>query len=108
MDAIPLKDQELIVNNVIKACSDISKLNSRGYKYLYLCSGFIAHYNIDGFKSYYATTNLAIDILNNKEWNRYENFSENDKNYHYYKSKAQVYKKIVDKLHNLELNLWNT
>lgn len=108
MDAITLKDQELIVNNVIKACSDISKLNSRGYKYLYLCSGFIAHYNIHGFKSYYENASLIRDIFHNAESNTWANFREGDKNYHYYKSKAQVYKKIVDKLHNLELNLWNT
>ena len=108
MDAIPLKDQELIVNNVIKACSDISKLNKRGYNYLYLCSGFIAHYNIHGFKSHYEDASLIRDILHNAESNTWANFSEGDKNYHYYKSKAQVYKKIIDKLHNLELNLWNT
>jgi hypothetical protein len=108
MDALTIKQQNLIVNNVVKACSDISKLNGTGYKYLYLCSGFIAHYNIHGFKSYYGDTSLTIDILNHKEWNRYENFREGDRDYHYYKSKAEVYKKIVDKLLNQELNLYNT
>jgi hypothetical protein len=108
MEALTLKEQDLIVKNVVKACSDISKLNGRGYKYLYLCSGFIAHYNIHGFKSHYEDHSLIRDILNNKEWNRYANFSEGDKNYHYYKSKAEVYKKIVDKLHKQELNLYNT
>jgi hypothetical protein len=108
MEALTIKQQNLIVNNVVKACSDISKLNGTGYKYLYLCSGFIAHYNIDGFKSHYEDASLIRDILHNAESNTWANFREGDKNYHYYKSKAQVYKKIVDKLHNLELNLWNT
>ncbi len=108
MEALTLKEQDLIVKNVIKACSDISKLNKRGYNFLYLCSGFIAHYNINGFKANYEESSLTSDILRNKEWNRYENFREGDKNYHYYKSKAEVYKKIVDKLHKQELNLYNT
>jgi hypothetical protein len=108
MDALTFKEQDLIVKNVIKACSDISKLNKRGYNFLYLCSGFIAHYNIHGFKANYEDSSLTSDILRNKEWNRYENFKEGDQNYHYYKSKAAVYKKIVDKLLTNELNLWNT
>ena len=108
MDALTIKQQNLIVNNVVKACSDISKLNGTGYKYLYLCSGFIAHYNIHGFKSHYEDTSLIRDILSNKEGNTWNNYREGDREYHYYKSKAEVYKKIVDKLLNQELNLYNT
>ena len=108
MEALTIKEQDLIYKNVIKACSDISKLNKRGYNYLYLCSGFIAHYNIHGFKSHYEDTSLIRDILSNKESNTWNNFREGDRDYHYYKSKAEVYKKIIDKLHKQELNLYNT
>lgn len=108
MEALTLKQQELIVNNVVPACSDISKLNGTGYKYLYLCSGFIAHYNIHGFKSHYENHSLIEDIYNYANQNRYDNFREGDSNYHYYKSKSEVYKKIINKLRNNELNLYNT
>lgn len=112
MEALTLKEQDLIVNNVIKACSDISKLNKRGYNYLYLCSGFIAHCNIHGFKSNYDIVDcgysLADAILANEPANQWNNFREGDRDYHYYKSKAEVYKRICNKLRNKTLNLYNT
>lgn len=112
IEAITEKQKTLIVNNVIKACDDISKLNGTGYKYLYLCCGFIAHYNIHGFKSNYDIVDcgysLADDILANESSNRWLNFSEKDRDYHYYKSKADVYQHICSKLRNKALNLYNT
>lgn len=114
MEALTLKEQDLIVNNVLKACSDINKLNSRGYKYLSLCCGFIAHYNLQGFKSHYddegffATGSLEKDILANEGFNQWLNFREGDKDYHYYKSKAAVYIRICNKLKMDYLNLYNT
>jgi hypothetical protein len=108
MDAITEKQKSLIVNNIVKACDDIEKLNGTGYKYIYLACGFIAHYNINGFKGYYSNNDLARDILNNADSNRWNNFREGDQNYHYYKSKADIYKRIVDKLSNKALNLYNS
>ena len=108
IEALTLKEQELIFKNVIKACSDIDKLNSRGYEYLYLCSGFIAHYNVHGFKNHYSGAHLAKDILNNEGSNKWLNFSEGDKDYHYYKSKAAVYSRICNRLKMDYLNLYNT
>jgi hypothetical protein len=106
--AITEKQKSLIVNNIVKACDDIEKLNGTGYKYIYLASGFIAHYNINGFKGHYSSNDLARDILSNADCNRWNNFREGDANYHYYKSKADVYKRIVEKLNSKTLNLWNT
>ncbi len=106
--AITEKQKSLIVNNIVKACDDIEKLNGTGYKYIYLASGFIAHYNIHGFKGYYSSNDLTRDILNNADSNRWNNFREGDQNYHYYKSKADIYKRIVDKLYNKTLNLYNS
>ena len=108
MDAITEKQKSLIVNNIVKACDDIEKLNGTGYKYIYLANGFIAHYNINGFKAHYSEYDLTRDILSNADFNRWNNFREGDQNYHYYKSKADIYKRIVDKLSNKKLNLWNT
>lgn len=112
IEALTLKEQELIFKNVIKACEDINKLNSRGYKYLYLCSGFIAHYNIDGFKSNYDIVDcgysLADAILANEASNKWLNFREGDKDYPYYKSKAEVYSRICNRLKMDYLNLYNT
>jgi hypothetical protein len=112
METLTLKEQDLIYKNVIRACEDISKLNGRGYNYLYLCSGFIAHYNIHGFKSNYDIVDcgysLSDAILANELANQWDNFREGDINYHYYKSKADVYKRICNKLRNKTLNLYNT
>jgi hypothetical protein len=95
MQALTTKQQQLIVSNVIKACGDIEKLNSTGYKFLYLCSGFIAHYNIDGFKAYYSEHSLIDDIERNASFNQWKNFSPSDKDYEYYMSKRAVYNAIL-------------
>jgi len=106
--AITEKQKSLIVNNIVKACDDIHKLNGTGYKYIYLASGFIAHYNINGFKGHYSSHDLTRDILSNADSNRWDNFNPGDDNYEYYKSKADIYKRIVNKLNNKKLNLYNT
>lgn len=108
MDAITEKQKSLIVNNIVKACDDISKLNGTGYKYIYLANGFIAHYDINGFKGYYSNSDLTRAILNNENSNRWNNFNPGDRDYAYYKSKADIYSRIVSKLKNKQLNLYNT
>jgi hypothetical protein len=102
------KEKQLIVDNVIKACSDITKLNKRSYNFLYLTSGFIAHYNIDGFKDYYEYNSLEEDILKNQRFNQYSNFMPDHIDYNYYMDKKDIYNRIVSKLHNQALNLMNT
>jgi len=108
IEAITEKQKTLIVNNIVRACDDIEKLNGTGYKYIYLASGFIAHYNLNGFKDHYSGSNLAENILANESANKWLNFREGDQNYHYYKSKADVYQRICSKLRNKALNLYNT
>ena len=95
MQAFTPKQQKLIVSNVIQACGDIEKLNFTGYKFLYLANGFIAHYDLQGFKSYYTESNLVHDILAYQFINKYSNFSPKDKNYEYYMSKQAIYSAIV-------------
>lgn len=92
------RQQTLIVNNVVRACEDIEKLNRTGYRYLYLCSGFIAHYNLYGFRDTYSDGSLRSDILKHQSSNQWNNFQPGEENYDYYKSRARVYNQIVDKL----------
>lgn len=94
------KQKALIVNNIIKACNDINKLNSTGYKFINLASGFIAHYNLHGFIDYYQNNSLKHDIINNARMNQWNNFLPSDKNYHYYMSKKSVYNSILERLNN--------
>ena len=97
MALTPLTERQktLIVNNVVKAIKDITKLNKTGYNFLYLASGFIAHYNIEGFKAHYFHHSLKRDILDNERSNQWLNFRAGDKDFDYYKSKADVYNRIV-------------
>lgn len=100
MEIKPLTERQktLIVNNVIKACNDIEKLNRTGYKYLYLCSGFIAHHNLYGFIQNFRDGSLKSAILRNHSPNQWKNFRAGDQNYDYYMSKADVYNQIVSRL----------
>ena len=95
------RQQTLIVNNVLAACDNIENLNKTGYSFLYLANGFIAHYNLYGFCAHYSEYDLTEDIIRNRKSNMWTNFRPGDENYEYYKSKAEVYKKITDRLMEL-------
>jgi hypothetical protein len=89
------RQQDLIVSNVLKAVRDIELLNKTGYNFLYRASGFIAHYNIHGFKGYYTSHSLEEDILLNARSNMWYNFHPGDENYEYYMTKRAVYQRIL-------------
>lgn len=90
------KQAAMIRNNILKALDDPAKLSKQAYKYLYLCSGFIAHYNHGGFIGYYKREGkLREDILRFKDCNQWTNFRPEDDNYAYYQSKAKIYNSIV-------------
>ena len=94
---VPLtqRQQDLIVSNVLKAVKDIEALNRTGYNFLYLASGFIAHYSINGFKGHYSSHSLEDDILANARANNWYNFTPADRDYAYYMSKREVYQRII-------------
>lgn len=93
------RQKALIVSNVIKACKNIESLNSTGYKYLYLCSGFIAHYSLQGFKAHYSKYSLKNDIEKNYRQNQWNNFTVGrDNDAEYYHSKRDVYNEILGRL----------
>lgn len=92
------RQRTTIVNNVVQAVKDITKLKNSTYKYLYLCSGFIAHYDRYGFIQHYQGASLRKDLLANASSNKWSNFRPGDENYEYYRSKAEVYSAILAKI----------
>ena len=97
----PLNDiqQTRIVNNVIAACRDITKLNKTGYDFLYLASGFIAHYNRAGFIAHYSESgSLQADIEANARTNQWHNFRAGERDADYYHSKRDTYNAILGRL----------
>ncbi len=104
MEKLTDKEKQLIIKNILSASKDINKLNKRGYNFLYLASGFIAHYNLAGFKAYYTKegfgfdNDLKTDILEYKQFNQFNNFKAGDSNFDYYISKKQVYNTICEGL----------
>ena len=98
LEPLTERQKTLIVNNVLRACKDITKLNGTGYNFLYLCSGFIAHYNRYGFIDYYKSNSLVDDILQNARMNQWHNFHKGDQNYEYMMAKKDVYNRIIDGL----------
>ena len=100
MNLLTENQENRIVKNVVEACKNITKLNKQGYNYLYLCSGFIAHYNQGGFCGYYAQNSLTEAILSRQNQNQWNNFRPGEKDYAYYRQKANIYNRIVEKLND--------
>ena len=100
MSLTPLTERQkaLIVSNVVKACKDITQLNKTGYRYLNLCSGFIAHYDLYGFIDFYTHVNLKHDLVGFAGQNQWKNFRPGERDYDYYMSKADVYNRILEKI----------
>ena len=93
------RQQDMIVRNVVNATRSIDLLSKSSYKYLYLCSGFIAHYNYWGFMAHYGEPgSLRQDIINYAGQNQWRNFRPGDADYEYYASKAEVYTRIINQL----------
>ena len=98
MALTPLTERQkaLIVSNVVKACKNIDNLNKTGYKYINLCSGFIAHYDLYGFISAYSEPNsLKRDIISYAGQNQWNNFRPGERDYEYMMAKKDVYNRIV-------------
>ena len=88
-----------LVNNIVRACDDIELLNKPAYRFLNLCSGFIAHYDLYGFIGHYSDPgSLREDILNNRRFNQWSNFRPGERDYEYYMSKADIYNRICERL----------
>ena len=92
------RQKAIIINSVVKACGNINELNPSAYNFLYLASGFIAHYNLGGFIDYYARYNLRAYILSCQWENQWENFFPGQENYDYYMQKKEIYNAICDRI----------
>jgi hypothetical protein len=98
LEPLTERQKTLIVNNVVKAVKNINSLNKTGYKYLYLCSGFIAHYDLYGFIDFYSYVSLKNDIIGFANQNQWKNFRPGERDYEYYQSKADVYARILEQI----------
>ena len=95
MTPMTQRKKELTAKNVLAACKDINKLNKRGYDFLYLASGFIAHYNLEGFKAHYSEHSLQEDIERNAAANQWHNFRKGEGYYDYYMARRDCYNMIL-------------
>jgi hypothetical protein len=100
MSLIPLTERQkvLIVNNVVNAVKNIDSLNKTGYNFLYLASGFIAHYNLHGFIDFYRHISLKNDLIGFANSNQWKNFRPGERDYEYYMAKADVYDRILARI----------
>ena len=98
MTPLTERQKTLIVNNVVKACKNIDNLNKTGYNFLYLASGFIAHYDLYGFIANYTGESLKRDIISFAGQNQWNNFRPGERDYDYYMAKKDVYNRILKEI----------
>ena len=98
MTPLTTRQKALIVSNIVKAVKNIDNLNKTGYNFIYQCSGFIAHYDMYGFIASYTGETLKQDILSYAGQNQWKNFRPGERDYEYYKAKADVYNEIVSQI----------
>jgi hypothetical protein len=95
------EEEQKIIRDCVSAAGDITAMTNRAYKYLYLASGFIAHYDKGGFMQHYEEPgSLKKEILNYQKYNQWGNFHPKDENYDYYMQKKKIYNAICDCLKN--------
>jgi hypothetical protein len=93
------RQAQLIVASVRKVMQtgEIEHLTKQAYDFLNLSSGFIAHYNLFGFRDYYSDVeNLRRDILIHQMRNQWRNFTAHDKDYDYMMQKKLIYNNLCD------------
>lgn len=93
------REVQLIVSSFRKVFqnNDIEHLTKAGYNYIYLAPGFIAHYNLVGFRDYYLDVKqLRYDIIDNHRMNQWNNFTIRDAEYAYYMQKRDIYNQILN------------
>jgi hypothetical protein len=87
--------EKRIAKNIQAAARDITKLTKQGYNYIYLASGFIAHYSYAGFVDYYRNGELLRDLIIHANHNTWDNFRPGDVDFDYYSQKARIYGVIM-------------
>jgi hypothetical protein len=91
------EEEQKIIHDCVKAARNIQNLTKRAYTFLYLASGFIAHYNQFGFMDHYQEPgSLKKDVLKHQQDNQWNNFSPKDDGYDYYMQKKKIYNTVCD------------
>jgi len=99
MTPLTERQQTLIVNNIVRACKNIEDLNKTGYRFINQACGFIAHYDLYGFRdAYSAPGSLARDIRANAHKNEWNNFRPGERDYDYMMAKRDTYRRIMNQL----------
>lgn len=74
---------------------EIEYLSNLAYKFLNLSSGFIAHYNLYGFRDYYSDVEMfKAYILQCQGMNQWRNFRPGERDYEYMMQKRDIYNDI--------------
>jgi len=77
--------------------SNIFKLTNPAYNFVMLSSGFIAHYNIEGFRwEYQHIPTFAECLIYHQRMNQWNNFRPGEKDYEYMMQKKKIYNEICD------------
>ena len=103
MELKTLRQTDLIVSSIRKVfqTEDINNLTKSAYNFLSLSSGFIAHYNLYGFRGHYDDVNdLKRELANNYCSNQWNNFTPRDKDYEYMMQKKEIYNRICSLFQN--------
>lgn len=88
------RQEQLIVSSVRRVfqTNEIDNLTKAAYNFLYLSYGFIAHYNLYGFREEYRNVaDLKRNILANQGMNQWNNFRPGERDYDYMMQKKHVY-----------------
>lgn len=94
----PEKEAKSIVKNIVAVLDsgNIELLTKASYQYLSSCVGFIAHYNLQGFKDEYRETGrLRRHLEKFKSMNQWENFTPKDPMYNFQMQKKEIYNSIL-------------
>ena len=76
---------------------DMKNLTKNAYNFIMLSSGFIAHYNIHGFRETYEDVgHFASKILSNQQYNQWDNFRPGERDYEYNMQKKFIYNDICN------------
>jgi hypothetical protein len=91
------EEEQKIVADFVRAAGDINSMTNRAYNFLYLASGFIAHFDKYGFTEHYEEPgSLKKDILYHQRDNQWDNFCQGEENYDYYMQKKKIYNAVCD------------
>ena len=103
MELKTLRQTDLIVSSIRKVfqTEDINHLSKSAYDFLSLSSGFIAHYNLYGFRCAYDNVNdLKRQLAESYCSNQWNNFTPRDKDYEYMMQKKEIYNRVCSLFEN--------